>query len=217
MAAISFLANNSFSQHQLHCQTNQHSISTPATMSNYQDKAIGATAQAGESAFENNKGAGVSHAQGHSSVPESVQRKVPANVEDKLPDSVHDTGSNAKTGKVSHATGDSKVPLSTYWALSCFCRLEGSSSRAPCSWEPKDNRNLELIPCTEVQEAVPAKLEKILPNSIHDTRGAGIWAATQAPMDGRRRGWWCRHDEVTKLGNVLLWWIRNDVLRKYRL
>lgn len=36
--------------------------------------------------------------------------QVPKSVEDKLPDAVHDTGSNSKTGKVSHATGDSIVP-----------------------------------------------------------------------------------------------------------
>lgn len=31
-------------------------------------------------------------------------------MEDKLPDAVHDTGSNPHTGKVSHATGKSVVP-----------------------------------------------------------------------------------------------------------
>ena len=36
--------------------------------------------------------------------------QVPSSVEHQLPDSVHDTGSNKETGKVSHATGDSKVP-----------------------------------------------------------------------------------------------------------
>lgn len=36
--------------------------------------------------------------------------QVPESVEQKVPDSVHDTGSNQQTGKVSHATGDSKVP-----------------------------------------------------------------------------------------------------------
>ncbi|CZR55413.1 uncharacterized protein PAC_05300 [Phialocephala subalpina] len=75
-----------------------------------------ATARAGETAYENSKGQGVSHAT-DSSVPEPVQRKAPASVEDKLPDSVHDTGSNPKTGKVSHATGDSKVPLKVQEAL----------------------------------------------------------------------------------------------------
>ena len=56
------------------------------------------------SAQENYKGQGVSHA-ADSSVPASVQKKVPHSVEDELPDSVHNTGSNDKTGKVSHATG----------------------------------------------------------------------------------------------------------------
>lgn len=45
------------------------------------------------------------------------------------------SGSNKETGKVSHATGDSKVPHA-------------------------------------LQEAVPEKVEKALPNSIHDTSGA---------------------------------------------
>lgn len=36
--------------------------------------------------------------------------QVPKSVEDKLPDALHDTGSNKDTGKVSHATGDSIVP-----------------------------------------------------------------------------------------------------------
>lgn len=75
-----------------------------------------ATTQAGQTANENSKGQGVSHA-GNSSVPESIQRKAPAGLEDQLPDSVHDTGSNSKTGKISHATGDSKVPLSVQEAL----------------------------------------------------------------------------------------------------
>lgn len=35
---------------------------------------------------------------------------MPKSVEDKIPDSLHDTGANSETGKVSHATGDSKVP-----------------------------------------------------------------------------------------------------------
>jgi hypothetical protein len=36
--------------------------------------------------------------------------KVPSSVEHKIPDAAHDTNSNKDTGKVSHATGDSKVP-----------------------------------------------------------------------------------------------------------
>ena len=40
----------------------------------------------------------------------SLINQVPSSVEHQLPDSVHDTGSNSQTGKVSHATGDSKVP-----------------------------------------------------------------------------------------------------------
>lgn len=36
--------------------------------------------------------------------------QAPKHVEDKLPDAVHDTGSNPQTGKVSHATGKSHVP-----------------------------------------------------------------------------------------------------------
>ena len=35
---------------------------------------------------------------------------MPKDVEQKVPDSLHDTGDNKNTGKVSHATGDSKVP-----------------------------------------------------------------------------------------------------------
>jgi len=36
--------------------------------------------------------------------------QVPKNIEKQVPDSLHDTGSNKETGKVSHATGDSIVP-----------------------------------------------------------------------------------------------------------
>jgi hypothetical protein len=46
-----------------------------------------------------------------------VQEKAPAKLEHELPDSIHDTGSNAQTGKVSHATGDSKVPQALQEAL----------------------------------------------------------------------------------------------------
>jgi hypothetical protein len=56
----------------------------------------------------NEKGQGASHAS-QSSVPGKVQDKAPKGLEDQLPDAIHDTGSNSKTGKVSHATGDSKV------------------------------------------------------------------------------------------------------------
>lgn len=57
----------------------------------------------------NEHGQGASHAT-DSALPQSVQEKVPKHVEEKVPDAAHDTGSNAQTGKVSHATGDSKVP-----------------------------------------------------------------------------------------------------------
>jgi hypothetical protein len=105
------------------------------------------------SGLTNEKGQGASHAT-QSSVPGAVQDKAPKSVEDQLPDSVHDTGSNKHTGnqsrshyssnsivpntflgKVSHATGDSKVPKA-------------------------------------LQEGLPEKIEKIVPNSIHDTTGA---------------------------------------------
>jgi hypothetical protein len=46
--------------------------------------------------------------------------------------SVHDTNSNKDTGKVSHATGDSKVPK-------------------------------------VLQEALPERVERAVPNVIHDT------------------------------------------------
>jgi len=61
-------------------------------------------------AQENERGQGVSHATGQSSVPDSVQQAAPAKLEHELPDSVHDTNSNKETGKVSHATGESMVP-----------------------------------------------------------------------------------------------------------
>lgn len=100
----------------------------------------------------NEKGQGASHAV-DSQVPGKVQEKVPTpqiplhqthahkerqvpkSVEDKLPDAAHDTGSNRETGKISHATGDSKVPKT-------------------------------------LQEGLPEKVEKVVPNAIHDTRGA---------------------------------------------
>jgi len=78
--------------------------------------------------MQNERGQGVSHAT-DSQVPGKIQEKVhppshlpplpfraditpqaPAKLEHELPDSVHDTGSNHQTGKVSHATGPSKVP-----------------------------------------------------------------------------------------------------------
>jgi hypothetical protein len=63
--------------------------------------------------------------------------QVPSSIEHQVPDSAHDTNSNKDTGKVSHATGDSKVPK-------------------------------------VLQEGLPAKVEKAVPNAIHDTRGADI-------------------------------------------
>lgn len=79
----------------------------------------------------NQHGQGASHAtdpQNASSVPVKAQEavrylsshpskplnlippQVPASVEHKLPDALHDTNSNKETGKVSHATGSSIVP-----------------------------------------------------------------------------------------------------------
>ena len=66
--------------------------------------------------MQNDKGQGVSHA-GDSAVPQKIQEKAPSSVEHQLPDSVHDTGSNQQTGKVSHAVGDSKVPQALQEAL----------------------------------------------------------------------------------------------------
>ena len=66
--------------------------------------------------MQNDKGQGVSHAS-DSQVPQKVQEKAPSQLEHELPDSVHDTGSNQKTGKVSHAVGESKVPQSLQEAL----------------------------------------------------------------------------------------------------
>lgn len=54
-----------------------------------------------------------------------------------MADAAHDTNSNKDTGKVSHATGESKVPQ-------------------------------------VLQEGLPAKVEKAVPDAIHDTRGADI-------------------------------------------
>ncbi|KZM27280.1 hypothetical protein ST47_g1568 [Ascochyta rabiei] len=58
--------------------------------------------------MQNDQGQGVSHAK-DSKLPQKVQEKVPASVEHKVPDAAHDTNSNKDTGKVSHATGDSKA------------------------------------------------------------------------------------------------------------
>lgn len=49
----------------------------------------------------------MSHATGDSYVPQAAQDKLPREVEENVPNAVHDTGS---TGSKSHATGDSKVP-----------------------------------------------------------------------------------------------------------
>lgn len=103
--------------------------------------------------MQNDKGQGVSHAN-DSALPQKVQEKVrmhikiatqsdsfepqvPSSIEHQVPDSAHDTNSNKNTGKVSHATGDSKVPK-------------------------------------VLQEGLPAKVEKVVPHAIHDTRGADI-------------------------------------------
>ncbi|GAB7355454.1 hypothetical protein MBLNU459_g5958t1 [Dothideomycetes sp. NU459] len=64
----------------------------------------------------NKNGQGVSHAT-ESQVPQKIQEKAPSKLEHELPDSVHDTGSNKETGKVSHAVGDSKVPKALQEAL----------------------------------------------------------------------------------------------------
>ncbi|XMA13167.1 hypothetical protein WAI453_005958 [Rhynchosporium graminicola] len=48
-----------------------------------------------------------SHATGGSVVPNKAQEKLPKGVEESVPNSVHDTGSQ---GRQSHATGDSVVP-----------------------------------------------------------------------------------------------------------
>ncbi|RDW58834.1 hypothetical protein BP6252_13310 [Coleophoma cylindrospora] len=74
------------------------------------------TTTSAKMAAQNEHGQGVSHAT-ESSVPGSIQRQAPKKIEDELPDAVHDTGSNSKTGKVSHATGDSKVPQALQEAL----------------------------------------------------------------------------------------------------
>ena len=42
-------------------------------------------------------------------VPGKAQEKLPAGVENAVPDSIHDTGSDNSKSK-SHATGESKVP-----------------------------------------------------------------------------------------------------------
>ncbi|KAK3674256.1 hypothetical protein LTR78_005725 [Recurvomyces mirabilis] len=57
----------------------------------------------------NEHGQGVSHAK-DSALPQKAQEAVPGSVEHKVPDALHDTGSNEQTGKVSHATGKSIVP-----------------------------------------------------------------------------------------------------------
>ena len=66
--------------------------------------------------MQNDRGQGVSHAT-DSSVPQKIQEKAPSKLEHELPDSVHNTGSNKETGKVSHAVGDSKVPQALQEAL----------------------------------------------------------------------------------------------------
>jgi hypothetical protein len=78
---------------------------------------------------QNERGQGVSHA-ADSQLPQKAQEavclprrayspsaqvadttsQVPSSVEHKVPDALHDTGSNPETGKVSHATGKSIVP-----------------------------------------------------------------------------------------------------------
>ena len=59
----------------------------------------------------------MSSAQIQSSRSFLISSKVPGKLEHELPDSVHNTGSNKETGKVSHAVGDSKVPQALQEAL----------------------------------------------------------------------------------------------------
>jgi hypothetical protein len=72
----------------------------------------------------------------------------------QLPDSVHDTGSNSETGKVSHATGKSIVPQVSHTSV------------------PPYNCMVYWLHHQALQEGLPEKVEKIVPNAIHDTKGA---------------------------------------------
>jgi len=59
------------------------------------------------------QGTDASHAVGDSIVPKKLQEVLPQKVEEKVPNSLHDTGADADTtgnAGVTHATGDSVVP-----------------------------------------------------------------------------------------------------------
>ena len=66
------------------------------------------------------QGTDASHATGSSIVPEILQKKLPQQVEEKVPNSIHDTGALAGTtdnAGVSHATGGSAVPKTAQEAV----------------------------------------------------------------------------------------------------
>lgn len=79
---------------------------------------------------------------------------MPESVEHKIPDAAHDTGANKETGKVSHATGDSKVPKVGELVVQFH------------------DTSLHLCATQFLQEGLPEKVEKAVPNAIHDTSGA---------------------------------------------
>ncbi|KAL3493628.1 hypothetical protein BJX62DRAFT_234994 [Aspergillus germanicus] len=54
--------------------------------------------------MQNARGQGISHATGDSKVPEGIQNKASKDLEDSLPNKVHDTGSG--TGRQTHALNE---------------------------------------------------------------------------------------------------------------
>ncbi|KAF4469096.1 hypothetical protein FALBO_4008 [Fusarium albosuccineum] len=61
---------------------------------------------------ENERGQGVSHATGESKVPPAIQQKAPRGLEEKLPDSVHPTGSEpGQSTNKSHAKGGGEASI----------------------------------------------------------------------------------------------------------
>ncbi|KAF1996280.1 hypothetical protein P154DRAFT_525707 [Amniculicola lignicola CBS 123094] len=66
--------------------------------------------------MQNERSQGISHAQGDSKVPDSIQKKAPQGLEESLPNKVHETGSTTTdtSSRQTHAKDGgaaSKVPL----------------------------------------------------------------------------------------------------------
>ena len=113
--------------------------------------------------MQNEHGQGVSHATGDSKVPGSVQQKAPQGLEESLPNKV--SSYSILRGKVIHGR---------CW----YAQVHDTGSGTGRQTHAKDGGDASIVP-KGIQKAVPEKLERVLPDSIHDTGdhgGAKHWA-----------------------------------------